>query len=69
MMERLIDRPIPHAFILCRMKSFEESVRSLGFETDPGIFHAKLHPIAFLSFGSDPNNSLGRSSTFTLHRV
>jgi hypothetical protein len=42
-----------HTLILCRIEGFEESVRSLGFETDPYIFHAKPHPIPFLSFGSD----------------
>jgi len=35
------------------VEGFEEPVRSLSFETNARIFHAKAHAIPLISFGSD----------------
>src|SRR6266478_5600425 len=42
-----------HTIILSCVERFEEPVGSLRIETDPRIFHAEAHPIAFVSFGLD----------------
>lgn len=43
----------PHAVILCRVETLEESVRGLRFETDSHIFYAKPYSISLIPIGRD----------------
>src|SRR6266853_3215274 len=56
-----------HTVILSCVERFEESVGSLRIETDPRIFHAESHPIAFVSFG--PDQQLPGAIMDGIHRI
>src|SRR6266853_3399829 len=56
-----------HTVILSCVERFEEPVGSLRIETDPRIFHAEEHPIAFVSFGRD--QQLPRAIMDGIHRI
>src|SRR6266478_2553194 len=53
--------------MLSRVERFEEPVGSLSIETDPRIFDAEEHPIAFVSFG--PDQQLPRAIMDGIHRI
>src|SRR6266446_3433522 len=56
-----------HTVILSCVERFEEPVGSLRIETDPRIFHAEEHPIAFVSFG--PDQQVPRAIIDSIHRI
>src|SRR6266403_61092 len=56
-----------HTVILSCVERFEEPVGSLRIETDPRIFHAEEHAIAFVSFG--PDQQLPRAIMDGIHRI
>src|SRR5713226_5376514 len=56
-----------HTVILSCVERFEEPVGGLRIETDPHIFHAEEHPIAFASFGRD--QQLPRAIMNGIHRI
>src|SRR6266403_54068 len=56
-----------HTVIFSCVERFEEPVGSLRIETDPRIFHAEEHPIAFVSFG--PDQQLPRAIMDSVHRI
>jgi len=56
-----------HSVGFRRIKSFEEPVRGLRFETDSRIFHAKAYPIPLIPFGS--YDQFSRAIVNCFHRV
>src|SRR5580704_13902240 len=57
----------PHTATLSGIECFEESARSLRFETHPRILHGLAHTIIFVSFSSD--HQLPRTIVDAAHRV